>query len=112
MGKLTIPRVANALWSIFRPASKMLIVVDADNDPGGTVAMLTNGLEFGDWASSIPNPSIETWLGLDLEVLRRSEAKFRIEQSQKAAQQLDIADLKQRDKEFARLHDAILWGLP
>ena len=70
MGKVTIPRVANALWDTFHSESKVLIVVDGDNEPAGTAAMLANGLEFGDWVAAIPNPSIETWLGLDLEALR------------------------------------------
>jgi len=108
MGKLTIPRVANALRNTFHSESKVLIVTDGDSDPVGTAAMLSNGLEFKDWVASIPNPSIETWLGLNLELLRRKGGRFRIEQSRQAANQVDIADLKTRDEEFSRFHDAVL----
>ncbi|MUZ65681.1 restriction endonuclease [Agrobacterium vitis] len=108
MGKLIIPRVANALWNTFDSHSKVLIVTDGDNDPAGTSTMLTNGLEFNDWIAAIPNPSIETWLGLDPEILRRRGGKSRIEQSRVAAQNLDIEALKKHDDQFARFHDAIL----
>ena len=108
MGKLIIPRVANALWTTYHSESKVLIVTDGDNDPAGTAAMLTNGLEFRDWIAAIPNPSIENWLNLDPEHVRRRGGKLRIELSREAAQQLDILALKQRDEEFARFHDAIL----
>lgn len=70
MGKLSIPRVANALWSTFHSGSKVLIVTDSDGDPDGTVAMLRHGLEFPDWVASIPNPSIETWIDLGLDTAR------------------------------------------
>jgi Restriction endonuclease len=108
MGKLSIPRVANALRSTFRPDSKVLIVTDADADPVGTVAMLTSRLEFREWVAAIPNPSIETWLGLDLKNLRGAGKNFRIEQARQAAQQLDIEALRQRDQEFARFLDTVL----
>lgn len=108
MGKLTIPRVANALRSTFRSESKVLIVADGDNDPAGTSAMLSNGLEFKDWIASIPNPSIETWLGLDPESLRRKSGKFRIEQFKLSACQADIAALRLRDEEFNRFYNAVL----
>lgn len=108
MGKLTIPRVANALRNTLQSESKVLIVTDGDSDPLGTFSMLSSGLEFKDWVASIPNPSIETWLGLDLELLRRRGGRYRIEQSRQAAYQLNIADLKTKDKEFSRFHDAVL----
>jgi hypothetical protein len=108
MGKLTIPRVANAMWNTFHSESKVLIVVDGDNDPTGTASMLGNGLEFGDWIAAIPNPSIETWLDLDLETLRRRGGKSRIEQSRNAAETLDIDALRQRDGQFAQFYHAIL----
>lgn len=43
MGKLTIPRVANALRNTFHSESKVLIVVDGDSDPVGIVSILSNG---------------------------------------------------------------------
>lgn len=108
MGKLTIPRVANALRSTFHTEAQVLIVTDGDGDPAGTATMLSNGLEFENWVASIPNPSIETWLGLDPEILRRRGGKFRIEQSRQAAKQVDISELQTRDKEFGRFHEIVL----
>lgn len=108
MGKFTIPRVANALWGTFHTESKVLIVTDGDGDPVGTYTMLSIGMEFKDWVASIPNPSIETWLGLDPEHLRRKGGRFRIEQSQRAAHELDIAALRLQDEEFSRFHNAVL----
>jgi hypothetical protein len=108
MGKMTIPRVTNALWNTFHSKSKLLIVVDGDNDPIGTAAMLNDGLEFVEWIAAIPNPSIETWLGLDAGALRRRDLKYRAEHSRWLAQQLDIDALKARDEQFARFYDAIL----
>lgn len=108
MGKVTIPRVANAMWKTLYSQPKVLIVVDGDNDPDGTASMLGNGLEFRDWIAAIPNPSIETWLDLDVETLRRRGWKSRIDQFRKAAETLDIDALWQRDAQFAQFYDAIL----
>lgn len=108
MGKIGIPRVANALWNTFHSGSKVLIVVDGDNDPEGTATMLAKGLEFSDWIAAIPNPSIETWLNLDVNAVRRPGGKFRFEQFQQAAQKLDLAALRTQDEQFAQFYDAIL----
>jgi hypothetical protein len=86
----------------------LLIVTDGDNDPGGTLAMLSKGLDFVEWVAAIPNPSIETWLDLDASVLRRQSAMDRTEKSQQAAQQLDIEALKARDEQFSLFCNAIL----
>ncbi len=109
MGKMTILRVANAVWNTFHSESKVLIVTDGDNDPAGTATMLGNGREFGDWVAAIPNPSIESWLGLDLETLRRL-GKSRIEVSRSAAETLDIDALRQRDDQFEKFFAVILDG--
>lgn len=108
MGKAIIPRVANALWNTVSSTSKVLIVVDGDNDPTGTDMMLANGLEFTDWIAAIPNPSIETWLGVDLEAVRRKGVRQRLDQAELAAKMLNIDALRARDVEFAHFYDAIL----
>lgn len=51
--------MGNALWNTFNSVSKVLIVVDGDSDPAATKGMLVKGLEFDQWISAIPNPSIE-----------------------------------------------------
>lgn len=109
MGKITIPRVANAMWNTFHSESKVLIVTDGDNDPAGTAMMLANGLEFEDWVAAIPNPSIETWLGLNLDRSRRP-GKSWIEDSRRAAGTLDIDALRQQDDQFEKFCAAILDG--
>ncbi|NVK19178.1 MAG: hypothetical protein HWE30_10820 [Methylocystaceae bacterium] len=108
MGKAIIPRVANALWNTVSSTSKVLIVVDGDDDPTGTDMMLANGLEFTDWIAAIPNPSIETWLGIDLEDVRRKGVRHRLDQAELAAKMLDIDELRARDVEFAHFYGAIL----
>jgi hypothetical protein len=107
MGKLAIPKVANALWNTFDTKSKVLIVTDADNDPSGTAAMLANGLEFEDWIAAIPNPSIETWLGVDVQLVRKKR-QSRASITRTAAETLDIESLRTNDSEFARFYDTIL----
>lgn len=108
MGKMTIPRVTNALWNTFHSESNVLIVTDGDNDPAGTAAMLANGLEFSEWVAAIPNPSIETWLNLDVDTIRRRGIKHRVESSRQVAEQLDIEALRARDEQFRKFYEAIL----
>ncbi|AWG32168.1 restriction endonuclease [Burkholderia cenocepacia] len=108
LGKLTIPRVANALRDMFSEQSQMLIVVDGDNDPLGTEEMLSRGMEFENWSVSIPNPSIETWLSLDPETFRGRRRRSRVELNREAAYQVDIKALRLRDNEFDRFYRAVL----
>ena len=107
MGKITIPKVANALWNTFHTESKMLIVTDADSDPVGTATMLTNGLEFNEWVAAIPNPSIEIWLGVNIQLVRK-KGQSRADIARAAAENVDIDVLRKRDAEFSRFYDAIL----
>ncbi|WP_202895085.1 TOPRIM nucleotidyl transferase/hydrolase domain-containing protein [Paenibacillus sp. 23TSA30-6] len=107
MGKLTIPRVANALRNTFYTDSKVLIVVDGDGDPVRTKEMLEQGIEFDEWISTIPNPSIESWFEIDDNDLRR-RMKYRSDQIRFAASVLDIVELQKRDAEFARFYNTIL----
>lgn len=70
MGKMTIPRVANAASNIITNAP-VLIVTDSDSEIGSTRDMLTRGVELNNWKYSIPDPEIESWLGLDPKEFRR-----------------------------------------
>lgn len=106
MGKIAIPKVANAMWNTLRSDSKMLIVTDADNDPSGTAAMLANGLEFAEWVAAIPNPNMEAWLGVNVQYVRRS-GQSRASITKAAAETLDMIQLRKRDPEFVRFYDAI-----
>jgi hypothetical protein len=107
MGKIAILSVANSLWNTFHKESKVLIVIDADNDPAGTAAMLANGLEFSEWVAAIPNPNIETWLGVNLQLVRRKGQSL-ANICREAAETLDIDALRASDAEFDRFYDAIL----
>ncbi len=107
MGKITIPRVANALWNSFHSESKVLIVADGDGDPVGTAKMLADGLDFKEWVSSIPNPSIETWLGVNLQFLRK-RGPSGANMWRTAAEAVDIEALRSTDSAFAGFYDAIL----
>src|SRR5690606_35496029 len=69
MGKMAIPRVANAANNIITNAP-VLIVTDSDNDIGKTRDMLNRGVELDSWEYSIPDPAIESWLGLDAREFR------------------------------------------
>jgi len=108
MGKVTIPSVANAVHSSLPPTTRVLIVVDGDNDLLRTTEMLGKGLQFADWISVIPNPSIEVWLGVDASALRKQPAQSRIEAVRQAAEKLDISALREQDEQFAKFYDAIL----
>lgn len=106
MGKRTIPRMANALRDFAHTPQKLLIVTDGDNDPEGTQAMLDTELQVKDWTAAIPNPDIETWLGLG--PVRMAIGRPRNELYQNAAANLDIEALKERDKQFRIFYNAIL----
>ncbi|MEC0107366.1 hypothetical protein P4H27_10500 [Paenibacillus taichungensis] len=107
-GKITIPRVANALWNTFYSESKVLIVTDGDDDPVRTKEMLQKGLEFNEWIAAIPNPSIEVWLDLDVSLMKKCKLEHRLEQCRQAASNLEIEELLNRDEQFALFYDAIL----
>ncbi len=108
VGKIAIPRVANALWNDSLPNPQVLIVVDGDNDPAGTFEMLAKGLQFTNWISAIPNPSIESWLGLDHRASMHWNPENRVEKVRQRVNQLDIYALRSKDEQFAKFYDAIL----
>ncbi|WP_296739102.1 TOPRIM nucleotidyl transferase/hydrolase domain-containing protein [Mesorhizobium sp.] len=108
MGKVTIPSVANAVHSSLRPQTRMLIVLDGDNDVARTTELLQKGLQFADWISIVPNPSIEVWLDVDPSASRKRSAQSRIETARQVAERLDISALRAKDEQFAKFYGAIL----
>ncbi len=106
MGKITIPRVANAIWSL--SPTQTLIVLDGDDDPNASVELLKKGLHFNDWISAVPNPTIEKWLGLDVTQLRRMKSQERFQRYREAAEQLDIEHLCSTDNSFEAFYKAVL----
>lgn len=107
MGKYSIPKVANAVRANLSPTSKMLIVVDGDGEPAKTLEMLQKGIEADGWIAAIPDPEIETWVGLDRKNLQRSGARTRALLSLEAADSVDIEQLRLTNSAFALFHKAI-----
>lgn len=105
MGKMTIPRVANAAGNIITSAP-VLIVTDSDNDIGGTRDMLHRGVELDSWEYSIPDPAIESWLGLDAREFRRRNRATEIREILNArVSSLDLEELSGRDQSFKTFYD-------
>lgn len=105
MGKFSIPKVANAVHASVEPNAKVLIVVDSDGDAVKTLDMLERNISFTGWRAAIPDPEIETWIGLDRRTLQRSSV--RILQSLQALVEIDLQELRGRDKAFSVFYDAI-----
>lgn len=107
MGKFSVPRVANAAHALGTRASRVLVVVDSDGDAEKTLEMLNRSIDFDDWVAAIPEPEIESWLGLDRRTLQRSGPGKRTTLSLKAAAQIDIDKLRKSDNAFATFYAAI-----
>jgi hypothetical protein len=106
LGKYSIPKIANGLRSR-HPSTKVLIVMDGDGDPQGSLDMLRKGLAFGDWVAAIPNPSIESWLDLDIKRARLHGMTATLDEYRRAFARLDVQRLRQDDRSFADFFDAI-----
>jgi hypothetical protein len=105
MGKMTIPRVANAAARIIT-SSPVLIVTDSDNDFDATRDMLKRGVELDDWRYSIPDPEIETWLGVDRKVLRKNHRGEEMRSKlNELVSELDLEALSTRDSSFKIFYD-------
>jgi len=102
MGKMTIPRVANAAAQI-STNSPVLIVTDSDNDFSGTRDMLKRGIELPSWEFSIPEPNIESWLGIKREDLRKIRREDLREYLSKCIEDLDLVELTANDESFKAL---------
>lgn len=100
MGKMTIPRVANAASNIVTN-SPVLIITDSDNDFDQTRDMLNRGIELDNWKYCIPDPEIEAWLSVDRKEFRRKHrgeamrSKF-----QELVSVLNLEELAARDSSF------------
>lgn len=101
MGKISIPRVANAATNIITN-SPVLIITDSDNDFNRTRDMLNRGVELEDWIYSIPDPEIEAWVGIvDSRKFRRHyRSKEMRSKLAELVENLDIEDLSERDSSF------------
>jgi Restriction endonuclease len=64
-GKLMAPRAANMLYDTNAYGEQLVVLVDSDGDVASTERMLRYILNFQNQLLSIPDPTIEAWLGLD-----------------------------------------------
>jgi len=109
MGKHAVPRVANAVRSINPSIEEILVVIDGDGDPTSSRQMLDREIGFDGWVASIPDPTIESWLGLDPKDVRHRAGSASVSQIyQDAIQQLDTDDLLKRDQSFQVFYSAIV----
>ncbi len=105
MGKIGIPRVANASSNIFTN-SPVMIVTDSDNEVERTVNMLNRGVELENWVYSIPDPEIESWIGVDRREFRcRYRGDDLKTELRKHVSDLDLEDLSKRDKSFNSFYE-------
>lgn len=107
MGKYSVPKVANAIQALAAPNSEVLIVVDSDGESSKSLEMLKRNIEFDRWTAAIPDPEIETWIGLDRRILQRSGPEKRVQLSLEAADKVDIEKLRKADTAFATFFEAI-----
>ncbi|MFT4805326.1 MAG: hypothetical protein ACI9YE_002542 [Psychroserpens sp.] len=105
MGKMTIPRVANASSNIMTKAP-VLIITDSDNEYERTLDMLNRGVELDNWKHSIPEPSIETWLGMERkEFLRRYKGGGRSLKLHEFINNIDLEKLASTDGSFKAFYE-------
>lgn len=107
MGKMSIPRVAIAALNTFASKPRLLIVADGDDEQAQTEAAFAKNLDHEQFRVVLPNPTIESWLGLDVNSIRRWGMQHRIRASEEAVEQIDLEKLKFADKEFAKFYEAI-----
>jgi len=107
MGKYSVPKVANAMMGYITSEEKILIVVDGDNNIPKTLEMLKKNIYFDRWLVSMPDPTIETWLGIDSRVIRRQPITERTRMILEAAAIVDIEELKNRDQSFRTFYSAL-----
>ena len=101
IGKMAIPRVANATSNI-KTNSPVLIIIDSDGDLDKTREMLNRGVELNNWKYSVPDPAIEEWLGIDRREFRQRYhgSNIRHEKLTELVASIDLEDLAERDDSF------------
>lgn len=104
MGKHSAPRLANAIHDLGSP--RILIVIDGDGDEAGSLEMLKKRISFDGWKASIPNPAIESWLGIERRSIKTRWSE-RIPMLLKAANEINLAELRSQDKSFATFYTAL-----
>lgn len=110
MGKYVIPKVANALNNVAGNNVPILIVADSDGDREKTVGMFNSGISFANWNTSIPEPEIESWLGLSRDEFRKLRRKTNTmaETIDNLISQIDIDNLKNTDSSFKDFYEAVV----
>jgi hypothetical protein len=106
MGKMTIPRVANASSNILSKAP-VLIITDSDNEYDRTLEMLKRGVELDSWKYSIPEPSIEAWLGVtdSREFMQKYRGEKRSLKLHELLNDINLDELAARDESFKTFYE-------
>lgn len=109
MGKFVIPKVANALHNVAGDSVPILIVADSDNDTEKIVSVFSNNINFKNWKTSIPEPSIESWLSIsDIRKYKRSRMRYLSEHLENLVAEIDIERLRASDDAFNNFCLAVL----
>lgn len=103
LGKIGVPKIVNSLL-MSQPEIRVLAVVDRDDDIEGTRSMLEKFITSTNWVPIIIHPSIEQWLGLTKEQVRRYP---QFEVYSKALLALDMRGLRATDSTFRLFYDEI-----
>ncbi|MEK8025108.1 restriction endonuclease [Pseudaquabacterium rugosum] len=106
-GKVSAPRVANAVRALGSERTKVLFVIDGDGDVQMSRDMLKRGVDFENWDAAIPEGEIEDWIGLDRRTLKPSGAGNMRTVYLNAAEGIDIQQLRNSDSAFAAFYAAV-----
>lgn len=111
-GKYQAPKLGEEFTRLNGSTDKLLFVVDGDQQVGETEELFTNrGFSLN--SVVIPNPSIETWLGLreDQSLTEFYEEhkikRFDEESLKKLVQKINLKELKENNEEFRKFTDLI-----
>lgn len=105
-GKMTIPRVANAVATNTITKSPILIIVDSDNNKEQTLDMLKRNINFDNWSAAIPEPSIESWLSP--KALSFTKGKSMMRQVRDIIDSIDLVELAERDSSFKVFYNWVI----
>ena len=113
-GKLSIARVANAVFPLLPNDSRLIVVVDGDGDRVGTEQTMSEEIQIP-CDVVVVEPEIEAWLVPDspapkAEVRRRSreEGQAYLTYIAKATEQVDLQRLLAQDSNFRKFHGLLV----
>lgn len=108
MGKYAVAQVANAVHESNPTSALFLLVVDADEDASATRKSIEKRLDFSSWQMSIPEPTLEAWLGIEIERKGTSSPKARLQKYEEAAREVDLEQLAEQSEAFRVFSEAVV----